>query len=86
MVEDRLATFSTWSQGIGIFALGEESLDYRLQHAPEVDWVVTGLLESLKCRLRTCRLPSRSYTRSLMVFDLNIWNTQAEKYRLEYSH
>ncbi|KAH8586928.1 hypothetical protein B0O99DRAFT_695020 [Bisporella sp. PMI_857] len=53
MVEDQVARFSTWTTGIGVFALGRASMDHRLRYAPEVHSVVTGLLESLNYRIRT---------------------------------
>ena len=55
MVEDQFARFSTWTAGIGVFAPGRASMDYRLRRAPDVQSVVTGLLESLNYRIRTCR-------------------------------
>ena len=57
MVEDQVARFSTWTTGIGVFALGRASMDHRLRYAPEVQSVITGLLESLDYRIRTCRSP-----------------------------
>jgi hypothetical protein len=55
VVEDQVARLSTWAAGIGIFAPGRASMDHRLRYAPEVQSVVTGLLESLHYRIRACR-------------------------------
>lgn len=54
-VEDQFARLSTWAAGIGIFAAGRSSMECRLRYAPEVQSVVTGLLESLDYRIRACR-------------------------------
>ncbi|KAG7408215.1 hypothetical protein Forpe1208_v012365 [Fusarium oxysporum f. sp. rapae] len=51
MVEDQLARFSSWANGIGVFAPGSASMDHRLRYAPDVTGVVIGLLESLNYRL-----------------------------------
>ncbi|UKZ96191.1 uncharacterized protein TrAFT101_010992 [Trichoderma asperellum] len=53
-VEDQIARLSTWAAGIEIFAPGQTSMDNRLRYAPEVQRVVTGLLESLDYRIRAC--------------------------------
>ncbi|KAM0546213.1 hypothetical protein ACHAPJ_010999 [Fusarium lateritium] len=54
MVEDQVARFSSWATGIGVFAPGSASMDHRLRYAPEVQSVVTGLLESLNYRCQVC--------------------------------
>ncbi|KAI7764031.1 hypothetical protein LZL87_006413 [Fusarium oxysporum] len=51
MVEDQFARFSSWANGIGVFAPGSASMDHRLRYAPDVTGVVIGLLESLNYRL-----------------------------------
>ena len=55
MVEDQLARFSTWAAAIGVFATGRASINHHLRYAPEVQSVVTGLLESLDYRIRNCK-------------------------------
>jgi hypothetical protein len=55
MVEDQLARFSSWANGIGVFAPGSASMDHRLRYAPDVTGVVIGLLESLNYRCQSCR-------------------------------
>lgn len=54
MVEDQLARFSSWAASIGVFAPGAASMDHRLRYTPEVQNIVTGLLESLNYRVRIC--------------------------------
>ncbi|QYT02896.1 hypothetical protein H0G86_009879 [Trichoderma simmonsii] len=54
VVEDQVARLSTWAASIGIFSPGRASIDHRLRYAPEVQSVVTGLLESLDFRIRAC--------------------------------
>lgn len=54
MVEDQLARFSTWATSIGVFAPGRASMDHRLRHTPDVQSVVTGLLDLLNKRIRNC--------------------------------
>ncbi|CAJ0549734.1 Ff.00g033470.m01.CDS01 [Fusarium sp. VM40] len=56
MIEDQVARFSSWSTSIGVFASGSLSMDHRLRHAPEVQSVVTGLLESLNFQCQECIL------------------------------
>ncbi|KAM5521984.1 serine/threonine protein phosphatase [Fusarium oxysporum f. sp. phaseoli] len=53
MVEDQLARFSSWANGIGVFAPGSASMDHRLRYAPDVTGVVIGLLESLNYRCQS---------------------------------
>ncbi|KAG5658601.1 hypothetical protein KAF25_010782 [Fusarium avenaceum] len=54
MIEDQVARFSSWSTSIGVFAPGSASMDHRLRYAPEVQSVVTGLLESLNFQCQEC--------------------------------
>ncbi|KAH7238139.1 hypothetical protein BKA59DRAFT_236870 [Fusarium tricinctum] len=54
MIEDQVARFSSWSTSIGVFAPGSASMDHRLRYAPEVQSVVTGLLESLNYQCQEC--------------------------------
>ncbi|KAK1240160.1 hypothetical protein MKX08_007602 [Trichoderma sp. CBMAI-0020] len=54
VVEDQAARLSTWAAGIEVFAHGRASMDHRLRYAPELQNVVTGLLESLNYRIRAC--------------------------------
>ncbi|KAL6814869.1 hypothetical protein J3E69DRAFT_346210 [Trichoderma sp. SZMC 28015] len=54
VVEDQVARLSTWAASIGVFSPGRASIDHRLRYAPEVQSVVTGLLESLDFRIRAC--------------------------------
>lgn len=64
MIEDQVARFSSWNTSIGVFASGSLSMDHRLRHAPEVQSVVTGLLESLNFQCQECE--SGLLTRFLM--------------------
>ncbi|KAL6922970.1 hypothetical protein FSST1_000244 [Fusarium sambucinum] len=54
MIEDQVARFSSWAASIGVFAPGSASMDHRLRYAPEVQSVVTGLLESLNYQCQEC--------------------------------
>ncbi|RYC91915.1 hypothetical protein BFJ63_vAg5358 [Fusarium oxysporum f. sp. narcissi] len=56
MVEDQLARFSSWANGIGVFAPGSASMDHRLRYAPDVTGVVIGLLESLNYRCQMFKI------------------------------
>ncbi|EFY87818.1 protein phosphatase-1, putative [Metarhizium acridum CQMa 102] len=53
MVEGLLSRLSLWTTDIRMFATDRTFLNYRLQHVPEVQTVVTDLLESLNYRIRT---------------------------------
>ncbi|TVY76578.1 hypothetical protein Focb16_v006386 [Fusarium oxysporum f. sp. cubense] len=54
MIEDQVARFSSWGTSTGVFASGSASMDHRLRYAPEVQSVVTGLLESLNYQCQEC--------------------------------
>lgn len=54
LVDDQLARFSTWATSIGVFASGRASMDHRLRYTPDVSKVVTGLLDGLNYRIRSC--------------------------------
>jgi hypothetical protein len=58
LVEDQLARFSVWTANIGVFAPGRASMDHRLREVPDVQVVVTGLLEALDDRIQNCRYTS----------------------------
>ncbi|KAL6819917.1 hypothetical protein V8C40DRAFT_251957 [Trichoderma camerunense] len=50
LIEDQVARYSTWTNGIGVFAPGKASMDHRLRYAPEVQSITISLLESLNYR------------------------------------
>ncbi|KAI1488415.1 hypothetical protein F5X96DRAFT_680485 [Biscogniauxia mediterranea] len=54
LVEDQLARFSLWTANISVFAPSRGSLDHRLREAPDVQDVVTGLLEALEYQVKGC--------------------------------
>ncbi|CZR48813.1 uncharacterized protein FPRO_03866 [Fusarium proliferatum ET1] len=54
IVEDQLARFSTWANGIGVFTQGSAAMDHRLRYASDVVGIVTGLLETLNYRCQIC--------------------------------
>lgn len=54
LIEDQLASFSTWSSGAGVFSPGRASLDHRLRYTPDVHRVVVDLLHSLAYRIQSC--------------------------------
>ncbi|KAI0599834.1 hypothetical protein F4775DRAFT_548461 [Biscogniauxia sp. FL1348] len=54
LVEDQLARFSLWTANISVFAPSRGSLDHRLREAPDVQDVVTGLLEALDYQIKDC--------------------------------
>jgi hypothetical protein len=54
MIEDQLARLSLWSVNIGVFAPGKMSMDYRMREVPDIQAVVTGLLEALQYQIQKC--------------------------------
>lgn len=57
LVEDQLARFSIWAANIKALGRGRDSLDHRLREAPDVQDIITGLLEALGAHLHHCEYP-----------------------------
>lgn len=55
LVEDQLARFSIWAANIKALEFGRNSLDHRLREAPDIQDIVTGLLEALCAHLIKCK-------------------------------
>ncbi|KAK8131670.1 hypothetical protein PG984_008108 [Apiospora sp. TS-2023a] len=55
LVEEQLARFSIWTDAMRVFEPGRQSLDHRLQMAPEVQDTCAALLEVISRRLQACK-------------------------------
>ncbi|KAL9110446.1 MAG: hypothetical protein Q9227_004990 [Pyrenula ochraceoflavens] len=51
-LRDEFEQFRIWSENIGVFALGHDSLDYRLRESSDVREAIVGLLQSLCADLK----------------------------------
>ncbi|KAH7460528.1 hypothetical protein FOMA001_g19542 [Fusarium oxysporum f. sp. matthiolae] len=58
--EDRAADFAWWSHGLKAQKPGRSSLDYRLRDRPDIQKVISGLLDSLALALREYSQPGIS--------------------------
>ena len=54
LVEDQLARFSIWAANIKALGKARDSLDHRLRESPDVQDIITGLLEALGAHLHHC--------------------------------
>ncbi|KAH7165313.1 hypothetical protein EDB81DRAFT_778963 [Dactylonectria macrodidyma] len=66
LVEDQFARFSAWTVSTGVFAPNRASMDHRLRRAPEVQNVVTGLLELLNLHVQSCSEYLRTFGQVLL--------------------
>jgi hypothetical protein len=66
VIQDQTARFTIWTTNMAVFASAKACMDHRIREAPEVQRMLSGILEVLNGQIEECKSPwMRQATASL---------------------